>query len=735
MRERTHGHIGIDLPVSGEQEPGRGVRLSRRRAPGPRPVRPQVRTRAASGERRGSPPSGRSRRRRPSGRSPERRRSVGRSRACARGRRRSCRRRSCGRCVVRDGRLVVRWALAVRWGAGGPPVADVRWRCGRPPGVRGGGGAAGAGRPWRPGRGSWSRARARPSRAAATGSAVSLAGLALVLAAAAVVVGLGRVADLARRAGRPRRPRWPMSPRSPSRWPLPARCGTSPTVLRPGRPVRSGRRWSTGSSRPTRSPRCGCGRARCCGCLSEATARAWMMTLRAGSTASRQWCGGDAPVRATRHNDGAHRLPPTPHLVVTLVLFDYRWGSPPLGPGRGCAAVRCPFCRHPDSRVIDSREVEDGQAIRRRRSCPECARRFTTVEEAVLAVVKRSGVTEPFSRAKVVAGVTPGLPGPAGRRGRAGPARPAGRGDGPGRRARRGAQPGGRAGHPRAAARPRRGGLPPVRVGLPLVHLGRRLRRRDRTIGATSAAHGGDPDRRPRATPGAPARRTSAAADPARRRRRAARRTTSTPSPTTARPNPRLPRRRKRNSMTEIVGTATGSGAQRSGAPGSGGRGRRARRPKRSTGLTLERLYTTAGVHPYDEVTWERRDVVMTNWRDGSVNFEQRGVEFPDFWSVNATNIVTSKYFRGRRRHRARASRACGRSSTGWSPPTPAPGASNGYFATDADDEIFAHELTWMLLHQVFASTRRSGSTSEPRPRSRSRPASSCPSTTRWTRS
>ena len=52
-------------------------------------------------------------------------------------------------------------------------------------------------------------------------------------------------------------------------------------------------------------------------------------------------------------------------------------------------------------------------------------------------------------------------------------------------------------------------------------------------------------------------------------------------------------------------------------------------------------------MHPYDEVTWQRRDVVMTNWRDGTVNFEQRGVEFPEFWSVNATNIVTSKYFRG----------------------------------------------------------------------------------------
>ena len=67
--------------------------------------------------------------------------------------------------------------------------------------------------------------------------------------------------------------------------------------------------------------------------------------------------------------------------------------------------MRCPYCRHPDSRVVDSREAEDGQLIRRRRSCPECGRRFTTVEEAILAIVKRSGVTEPFSRVKVMTGV------------------------------------------------------------------------------------------------------------------------------------------------------------------------------------------------------------------------------------------------------------------------------------------------------------------------------------------
>ena len=67
--------------------------------------------------------------------------------------------------------------------------------------------------------------------------------------------------------------------------------------------------------------------------------------------------------------------------------------------------MHCPFCRHSDSRVVDSRTADDGQAIRRRRQCPECSRRFTTVETASLTVIKRSGATEPFSRAKVVAGV------------------------------------------------------------------------------------------------------------------------------------------------------------------------------------------------------------------------------------------------------------------------------------------------------------------------------------------
>jgi transcriptional repressor NrdR len=67
--------------------------------------------------------------------------------------------------------------------------------------------------------------------------------------------------------------------------------------------------------------------------------------------------------------------------------------------------MRCPYCRHADTRVVDSRDANEGDAIRRRRACPECGKRFTTVEETHLSVLKRSGVTEPFSRAKVVSGV------------------------------------------------------------------------------------------------------------------------------------------------------------------------------------------------------------------------------------------------------------------------------------------------------------------------------------------
>jgi transcriptional repressor NrdR len=72
---------------------------------------------------------------------------------------------------------------------------------------------------------------------------------------------------------------------------------------------------------------------------------------------------------------------------------------------REVIAMYCPYCRHPDSRVIDSRTGDDGAAIRRRRSCPACGRRFTTQETVILTVAKRSGVTEPFNRDKIVRGV------------------------------------------------------------------------------------------------------------------------------------------------------------------------------------------------------------------------------------------------------------------------------------------------------------------------------------------
>jgi len=79
--------------------------------------------------------------------------------------------------------------------------------------------------------------------------------------------------------------------------------------------------------------------------------------------------------------------------------------APIVSAGSSLVSVHCPFCRYPDSRVVDSRTSEDGTAIRRRRQCPECGRRFTTMETASLNVIKRSGITEPFSREKIVTGV------------------------------------------------------------------------------------------------------------------------------------------------------------------------------------------------------------------------------------------------------------------------------------------------------------------------------------------
>ncbi len=101
--------------------------------------------------------------------------------------------------------------------------------------------------------------------------------------------------------------------------------------------------------------------------------------------------------------------------------------------------------------------------------------------------------------------------------------------------------------------------------------------------------------------------------------------------------------------MTETV-----SGAAKKGAT-----------PGPSNGLSINRVFSTDGVHPYDEITWERRDVVQTNWKTGETVFEQRGVEFPDFWSVNASTIVTTKYFRGALKAPTPARRASSSSSIG----------------------------------------------------------------------
>jgi ribonucleoside-diphosphate reductase alpha chain len=148
--------------------------------------------------------------------------------------------------------------------------------------------------------------------------------------------------------------------------------------------------------------------------------------------------------------------------------------------------------------------------------------------------------------------------------------------------------------------------------------------------------------------------------------------------------------------MTETVGSQ---------GPGTGG-AKRADRSKAAAaergGLTIERIFTTPGVHPHDQVGWERRDVVQQNWRTGETVFEQRGVEFPDFWSVNASTIVTSKYFRG----------ALGTEGREWSlrqlvdrvvKTYRRAGEEYGYFATPDDAEVFEHELAWMLVHQVFS--------------------------------
>ena len=120
------------------------------------------------------------------------------------------------------------------------------------------------------------------------------------------------------------------------------------------------------------------------------------------------------------------------------------------------------------------------------------------------------------------------------------------------------------------------------------------------------------------------------------------------------------------------------------------------------TGIGIRRHFTTEGVHPYDEVVWERRDSRITNYKDGSVAFEQLDVEVPSTWSVNATNILAQKYFRGtlgtpeRETSLKQVADRVVDTITAW-------GIKDGYFVDDVEAEIFRDELKHLIIHQKAA--------------------------------
>jgi len=118
--------------------------------------------------------------------------------------------------------------------------------------------------------------------------------------------------------------------------------------------------------------------------------------------------------------------------------------------------------------------------------------------------------------------------------------------------------------------------------------------------------------------------------------------------------------------------------------------------------IGIRRHYTTAGVHPYDQVAWEKRDARISNWKDGSVAFEQLDVEFPVGWSLNATNIVSQKYFRGtpgteeRETSLRQVIDRVADTITTW-------GVEGGYFVDQAEAENFSDELKFILVTQRAA--------------------------------
>ena len=119
-------------------------------------------------------------------------------------------------------------------------------------------------------------------------------------------------------------------------------------------------------------------------------------------------------------------------------------------------------------------------------------------------------------------------------------------------------------------------------------------------------------------------------------------------------------------------------------------------------GIGIRRHFTTEGVHPFDTVTWELRDSRITNYRDGSVAFEQLGVEVPSTWSVNATNILAQKYFRGtlgtpeRETSLKQVANRVVDTITAW-------GLKDGYFVSTEEAEIFRDELKYLIIHQKAA--------------------------------
>ncbi|MEJ7764607.1 MAG: ribonucleoside-diphosphate reductase, partial [Acidimicrobiales bacterium] len=121
-----------------------------------------------------------------------------------------------------------------------------------------------------------------------------------------------------------------------------------------------------------------------------------------------------------------------------------------------------------------------------------------------------------------------------------------------------------------------------------------------------------------------------------------------------------------------------------------------------STGIGLVRHFTEPGVHPYDTVTWERRDARITNWKDGTVAFEQLGVEVPSTWSLNATNILAQKYFRGtlgtpeREWSLKQVVDRVADTITAW-------GVKDGYFVDADEAEAFRAELKYLIVHQKAA--------------------------------